>query len=63
MIAYAAACCVSIGVAVSMRKAADKALAGKYGFYASMAGNVIGYTAVTLAGNANLYLMRRAEIN
>ena len=28
-----------------------------------MAGNVIGYTAVTLAGNSNVYLMRQAELD
>ena len=46
-----------------MRKAADKALAGKSGFGVAMAGNVIGYTAVTLAGNSNLYVMRQAELD
>ena len=45
-----------------MRKVADRALAGSSGFGVAVAGNLIGYTAVTLAGNANLYLMRRAEL-
>ena len=46
-----------------MRKAADRALAGSSGLGLAVAGNLIGYTAVTLAGNANLYLMRRAELD
>ena len=56
------ACVVSIGVALSLRKAADRALAGKSGFAVAIAGNVIGYSAVTLAGNANVYCMRQAEL-
>ena len=57
------ACFVSVSVALAMRKAADKALAGKTGLGVAMAGNVIGYTAVTLAGNSNVYLMRQAELD
>ena len=56
--AYAMACFVSISVALSLRKAADKALAGKTGLGVALAGNMIGYTAVFCAGNSNVYLMR-----
>ena len=56
--AYCMACVTSIGVALSMRKAADRALAGRTGAAVAVAGNVIAYSAVTLAGNANVYLMR-----
>ena len=61
--AYCMACVVSIGVALTLRKAADRALAGKTGAAVAVAGNVIGYSAVTIAGNANVYLMRQAELN
>ena len=57
------ACFVSISVGLSLRKVADKALAGKTGIAVALAGNVIGYSAVTLAGNGNVYLMRQAELN
>ena len=56
------ACGVSIGLALGLRKVADRALAGKTGFAVAIAGNVIGYTAVTAAGNANVYCMRQAEL-
>ena len=57
------ACVVSIGVALSLRKAADRALAGRTGATVAVATNVIAYSAVTLAGNANVYLMRQAELD
>ena len=56
--AYGLACTVSISVALSLRKVADKALAGRTGVAVAMAGNVVGYTAVMLAGNVNVYSMR-----
>ena len=52
------ACGVSITVALSLRKLADKALAGKTGFVSSVAGYAISYAAVALAGNANVYIIR-----
>ena len=56
--AYAMACSVSIGLSLSLRKAADKVLAGKTGPAVAVAGNMIAYCAVTAAGNANVYAMR-----
>ena len=52
------ACFVSVSVAVSMRKIADKALAGKSGLGVALAVNFVSYCAVVLAGNSNVYLMR-----
>ena len=48
---------------MTLRKVADRALAGRTGPAVAAAGNVIAYTAVTLAGNSNVYLMRQAELN
>ena len=52
------ACFVSIGTALTLRKAADRALAGRTGLAVAAASNVVAYTAVVLAGNANVYIIR-----
>ena len=53
--AYSIACGVSISIAMSMRLAANKMLAGKTGFAVAIAGNVINYAAVMASTNANVF--------
>ena len=55
--AYAMGCVVSIGVAMSLKTAANWALAGKTGFAVAIAGNVINYNAVMLSTNTNVYFI------
>ena len=55
------ACSISMGIALGLRIAADKALVGKTGIAAALSTNVIAYTSVMVAGNANVYVMRAAE--
>ena len=45
-----------------MRKVADRILSGRAGFAASIASNVIYYTACMSATNANAFFMRRNEL-
>ena len=60
--AYSLACFVSISVAMSLRTAANRALAGKTGFAVAIAGNVINYSAVMLSTNTNVFFIRRGEL-
>ena len=46
-----------------MRMAANKMLAGKSGFGAAIAGNVIAYAAAVIPANANVFFIRRGELN
>ena len=61
--AYSIACGVSISIAMSMRLAANKMLAGKTGFAVAIAGNVINYAAVMASTNANVFFIRRGELS
>ena len=45
-----------------MRKMADRILSGRAGFVASIATNIIYYTACMSATNANAFFMRRNEL-
>ena len=60
---YTMACFVSISLALSLRKAADKVMAGRKGIGPAIVGNMVGYIAVVLAGNSNIYAMRQSEMS
>ena len=59
---YCIALGVSISIAISMNKIANRVLAGKTGFAAAIATNVINYTACMTATNANTFFIRRSEL-
>ena len=46
-----------------MRMAANRMLAGKTGFAVAIAGNVINYAAAMSSANANVFFIRRGELN
>ena len=47
---------------MGLRTAANRALTGRSGPMVVLAGNVINYSAVVLSTNANVYFMRRSEL-
>ena len=47
---------------MGLRTAANRALTGRTGPMVVLAGNVINYSAVVLSTNANVYFMRRSEL-
>ena len=61
-IAYCIACGVSISIAISMHRVANRVLAGKTGFAVAIASNVINYTACMTSTNANTFFIRRSEL-
>ena len=48
---------------MALRTAANRALAGRTGPMVALAGNVINYSAVVLSTNANVYFMRKSELD
>ena len=60
--AYCIALGVSISIAISMNKIANRVLAGKTGFAVAIASNVINYSACMTATNANTFFIRRSEL-
>ena len=59
---YVLATIAAMTLALSMRMASDKMLAGKTGFLSVISTNVIACTAVAVAGGANVYIVRTPEI-
>ena len=48
---------------MGLKTAANRAFVGKTGPMVALAGNVINYSAVVLSTNANVFFMRKSELN
>ena len=60
---YVLATITAMSIALSMRMASDRMLAGKIGFMATISTNVIAATANAIAGGVNVYIVRKPEID
>jgi hypothetical protein len=59
---YVLATIAAMTLALSMRVASDKMLAGKTGVMATLSTNIIACTATAVAGGANVYIFRTPEM-